>query len=147
MKRLLIILFIIMFWVGMLQADILTWNENTESDLSGYTVYWRSEGDNFNSLNSFWVVVNEFCIDDHSLDEVYFAVSASDFSSNESGVSEELWYKWEDDFSPAVPSGLQIIKNTCKLDINNDGRVTAIDIGMWRTLMQDEFGRGDCLIN
>jgi hypothetical protein len=68
----------------------LTWDANSESDLSGYRVYYGQQSRNY---DDFVDVGNVTTFKISNLDpgkKYYFAVTAYDFSTNESGFSAEV---------------------------------------------------------
>jgi len=68
----------------------VSWDANTESDLSGYTIYFGTSSGSYNE--NVWVRnVTSFVVSNLELNrEYFFVVTASDFSGNESGFSEEV---------------------------------------------------------
>ncbi|SFD04566.1 endonuclease [Pseudoalteromonas denitrificans] len=70
----------------------LTWNANSEADLNGYNIY-RSEtaGGNYTKLNASVVRTNTFTDENViALKSYFYVVTASDYSANESGHSNEI---------------------------------------------------------
>ena len=84
-----------------------TWNANTESDLAGYSLYWRTPGGEFTDVNKIITVQTEQLLTGVVPVGSEIAVTASDTSGNESGFSTVLFFDL-DSTAPAVPSGLSI---------------------------------------
>lgn len=85
-------------------SSLLSWNQNTESDLAGYNIYYgtssRSYGGPINVGKD--VITYEFI----NLDEgstYYYAVTAVDESGNESGYSDEVSKTIDVIVPPPVP--------------------------------------------
>ncbi|MFQ5708035.1 MAG: Ig-like domain-containing protein [bacterium] len=74
------------------ESVTLSWDPNTESDLSGYKVYYGTESRNYNTVidigNGTSYKINNLA----SGKTYYFALTAYDFSNNESGFSVEVSY-------------------------------------------------------
>jgi hypothetical protein len=75
---------------GVSQADRLVWNENTETDLKGYNVYYEG----FDSSDVIDVGLDNFLDLEFLVDGVQYVlnVTAYDTSLNESEFSEDLIY-------------------------------------------------------
>lgn len=74
----------------------LSWNSNTESDLSGYKVYYGTSSSSYTSIND---LGNSNVAIIQNLNrgvQYHFAVTAYDSSGNESDFSEELVYTFQD---------------------------------------------------
>jgi hypothetical protein len=97
MKTLSYTLFIFIFFVITLSTDpvragtaTLTWDPNTEADLSGYRVYHGTESGNYSTIIDAGNVT-EYTV--NGLDDgktYFFAVTAYDTSGNVSGYSNEV---------------------------------------------------------
>ena len=77
-------------------ADItLAWNPNTEEDLSGYRIYYREEGQNYDYQNPAWEGTATTCTipDLNNNTTYYFIARAFDTSNNESEDSDEACYR------------------------------------------------------
>ena len=88
----------------------LAWDANTESDLAGYRIYYRSEGQNYNYSNPAWEGTTTSCKvtskDPDDTATYYFVARAHDLYGNESENSNQLSYKQEivkDDDDDAFP--------------------------------------------
>ncbi len=85
-------IFVFILTVGQLfsASVVVSWDPNTESDLSGYKVYYG------NSSRNYTVVIDVGNVTSYTIDNLqegltyYFAVTAYDFSGNESAFSEEV---------------------------------------------------------
>ncbi len=90
----------------------VSWDANTESDLAGYNIYYgTSSGSYDNALdvgnNVSWFVNN---LTANAI--YYFAVTAYDFSRNESGFSDEVSTTIKPDIDNRPPSLWRIIWNS-----------------------------------
>jgi len=108
------------------QTAYLDWDDNSESDLSGYNVY-RSEtsGDNYSQINSSLVGSSDYT--DNSVSNgntYYYVVTAVDASSNESNNSNEASaFPDYQDCVDVQASGYGLL-----VDINGDCYVNFLDI-------------------
>ena len=70
----------------------LAWDANTESDLAGYRIFYREEGQNYDLANPDWEGTNTTCTISGLLDNItyYFVARAFDTSDNESLNSNEV---------------------------------------------------------
>jgi fibronectin type 3 domain-containing protein len=110
MKRLILILIALMLLLsGSSQAAQikLTWNANTEPDLSGYRIHYGTASGQYS------VPVDVGNVTEHTLTltpqygtTYYFVLTASDTSGNESGYSNEVSVFVPDSTAPAPPKGL-----------------------------------------
>ncbi len=68
----------------------VSWDANTEPDLAGYRVYWGKKS-RFYDQSGFVGNVTSWSVGNLIVGrEYFFAVTASDFSGNESGFSAEV---------------------------------------------------------
>jgi hypothetical protein len=70
----------------------IRWTPNNESNLAGYKVFVREEGQSYNYKNPYWETIDNFCTI-HDLDETktyYFMVRAFGINEMESANSEEV---------------------------------------------------------
>ena len=65
-------------------------NKNTESDLSGYRIYYGKSSGSYNDMIDVGDTTNFLINNLEDNTRYYFAVTAYDFSGNESGFSEEV---------------------------------------------------------
>ncbi len=87
----------------------LSWNPNTEDDLSHYLVYSNKSG--------FWEVIaqvplgTEYYVDFGLVDSVvyYYNISACDYSSNEGPQSPSVSNFSMDDIGPSIPKGFKVL--------------------------------------
>ena len=111
MKKLLTILAILAI-AGIAQAATVqvTWNPNTEPDLSGYKIYYGTAsgvyGDPIDVGN---VTGHVMEITPQHGATYYFALTAYDTSGNESGYSSEATCFIPDGVKPEKPTGLRAI--------------------------------------
>lgn len=71
----------------------LTWDANSESDLSGYRIYWGTASGVYGNVEDVGNVTNGTVTIDAS-GTWYFAVTAYDTSNNESDFSSEISKSW-----------------------------------------------------
>ena len=72
------------------ETATVSWDPNSESDLAGYKIYYGVNSHNYDNIVDVGNVTS-FTITDLNKDvNYYFAVTAYDFSNNESGFSEEV---------------------------------------------------------
>jgi len=88
MQKKAIISSVLFFMAGILNSATLSWDENKESDLAGYIVYWGSESGNYDGAidvdnTTSWQIPSD-------VGKYYFAVTAYDLSGNESSFSKEV---------------------------------------------------------
>ena len=111
MKKLFTILAILAI-AGIAQAATVqvTWNPNTEPDLSGYKIYYGTAsgvyGDPIDVGN---VTGHVMEITPQHGATYYFALTAYDTSGNESGYSDEATCFIPDGVKPEKPTGLRAI--------------------------------------
>lgn len=87
------------------QSAYISWDPNTEPDLSGYKVYYgTSPGQYAHSIDV--GNVTGYHVTSLEYTTYYMAVSAYDLSSNESLLSEEVSITLVDTTPPIVPSGI-----------------------------------------
>ena len=89
MKKILLIILVLASKVFAGSATV-SWDANTESDLSGYKVYYGQTPGSYDS--QMWVgdVISFRLIGLEEGKQYFFAVTAMDFSGNESGFSNEV---------------------------------------------------------
>lgn len=89
----------------------LTWDANTEPDMSHYIVYWGKESRkyDYNSGNIGLVTIysREFIPPYDAKTTYYFAVTAVDTSNLESDFSNEVSWTFDTRIPPAPPTGLK----------------------------------------
>lgn len=103
------------------KGDVLiSWDANTEGDLAGYKVYLGKSSRNY-SVNLKLVIAEQanpdsfknkprFVWKDLNVGETYFfAVTAFDFSGNESAFSDEVSAIVRDTIPPAAPGNLKVV--------------------------------------
>ena len=85
------------------------WDANTEADVAGYYLYWKTSGGEFTDTDRIDCGVNT----EQSLGSVpsntIIAVTCYDTSENEGGFSSEIPFD-KDGIAPAAVGGLQIIE-------------------------------------
>lgn len=136
------------------RAASLAWNANTEKDLAGYTVYFGTASGHYTSV---YKPGNVTSIDLQDLElyegkTYYVALTAYDYSINESAFSSELTFFADDEIPPdedncpntynpdqedTMPPEGNGIGNACEClaDINCDGKVDLADV----TILKQEF--------
>jgi hypothetical protein len=70
----------------------LKWNPNNDSNIAGYTVFYRQEGQSYNYTNPYWETTDPACTI-YDLDETktyYFVVRAFSTEGFQSGDSNEV---------------------------------------------------------
>jgi hypothetical protein len=83
----------------------IEWDENIETDLAGYVIYYGTSSGNYSSSIDVGNVSHYTLTGLQEGLTYYFAVSAYDYSDNESGFSEELMYTLAlSNRSPEIPS-------------------------------------------
>ncbi len=81
------------------------WNQNTESDLAGYKIYYGTEPGNYTMVIDVGLKTSA-TVKGLTLDaEYYTAVTAYDTWKNESGYSIEIMVTAKDIILPAIPTG------------------------------------------
>ena len=111
MKKLLTILAILAI-AGIAQAATInvSWNPNTEEDLSGYRLYvGQASGQYGEPVDVGNVTGHVMEITPQHGATYYFALTAYDTSGNESGYSDEATCFVPDDGEPDKPTGLRAI--------------------------------------
>jgi hypothetical protein len=131
------------------RAAILEWDANTESDLAGYKVYFGTSSRDYTSV---YQPGNVTSIDLTDLGlyeggEYYIALTAYDYSFNESAFSSELTFFADDEIPPdedncpntynpdqedTMPPEGNGIGNACEClaDINCNGKVDLADLNV-----------------
>ncbi len=87
---------------------VLRWDANTETDLAGYRVFYREDGQSYDYNNLAWEGTQTTCTI-YSLDDgtgYYFVARALDNSGNESGDSDEVTYEPSQNTPPTADAGL-----------------------------------------
>ena len=102
-----IIIFTVCFFLAeTIDAAVLSWDANEETDLAGYRVHWGNEPGNYHGIID--VGNNESWEFNFEPGVYYFAVTAYDFSENESSFSiEVIWI--EKDVSEDASSSIEVI--------------------------------------
>jgi hypothetical protein len=95
-----------------LSSLIISWLPNVEQDLAGYRIYYGTLSGVYSDTLDVGVNTSYTIADLDSSQIYYFAVTAYDFSGNESSFSTEVNYAWTQ-----IKVG----------DFNGDGRVNLID--------------------
>ena len=100
-----------------IDKDKAVWDQNTETDLAGYYLYWRTQADTFSDTNRVQVLPTNKASPTHTAPSFNLgtlnltsgnysiAISAYDTAGNESGLSTEAPF---DASLPANPSGLGV---------------------------------------
>lgn len=152
MKKTLLAILLVLTMVGPAFGWMLSWTANTEGDLLGYRVY-RNDTADFtnvqigldyeNNIADTTTADTCFALDTAGDAYTYFRITAVDTSLNESEFSDVVYF---DPWSgvPAIPSGIQILDQTCTADITMDGTVDKYDYFAFRFVYKEEFGRTDC---
>ena len=87
-----------------------TWDANTDEDLAGYYLYWRTTDSVFTDTNK----IDCQLYTSHSLTDIpgntILALTAYDTSNNESEYSTEVPFT-VDSIPPVAPGGLSITKD------------------------------------
>lgn len=92
-----------------------TWNSNTESDLSHYSLYWRTSTGAFNETNKIATIPKvagttvSYTLTGSVPVNTIIAVTASDVAGNESAFSTEVPFVG-DVSAPGSPGGLAVTK-------------------------------------
>ena len=97
------------------ETATVSWDANTESDLSGYKIYYGTSSGSYDDALD---VGNKtsFSINNLGVGTTYFfAVTAYDFSGNESGFSDEVSFTPTQDTPPQI-TGVSVGDDT-KLDV------------------------------
>ena len=92
------------------EKHIAVWDANSETDLAGYYLYWRTPADGFSDTNK--VVVPKAASPSYDLlilnlppGQYIIAVSAYDTEDNESGLSNEI--TWDASY-PNNPTNVKV---------------------------------------
>jgi len=85
------------------------WTANTETDLSHYWLYWRTNGGTFNDTDRVQVAGTEQTLTGVVPNSRFIAVTAEDTSGNESDFSSEIFFE-KDSSAPGAVDGLSIIE-------------------------------------
>jgi fibronectin type 3 domain-containing protein len=107
-----ILIFILLLFSSFVYGEklTLTWNANSEPDLSHYIVYWGTTSRNytFNSGNIGLVIMytKEVIPPEDAETTYYFAVTAVDTSGLESDFSNEVFKTFDTRIPPAPPKNL-----------------------------------------
>ena len=91
-KNNLLIFFIILLWAfpAFSETVIAEWDANTELDLAGYNIYYGTESGNYDQRINVGNNISWF-VDNLIVSAIYyFAITAYDFSGNESNFSEQV---------------------------------------------------------
>jgi hypothetical protein len=87
----------------------LEWDPNAASDLAGYRIFHRMEGEEYDYENPVWEGVETDCqIDGLRSGTHFFVARAFDLAGNESGNSNEVSKTIVDDEPPDSPTGLTV---------------------------------------
>jgi len=101
-----------------IDKSIAIWNQNTETDLAGYNLYWRIPSGSFSDSNRVQVLPTDkvgthpapsFNLAGLNLapGNYFIAVSAYDTAGNESGLSDDVPF---DASVPSAPIGLGVVR-------------------------------------
>jgi len=119
MKKLSYIILSLLFYTTFLgltlnAASILvSWNANTEPDLAGYKVYYGEDPGIYGDPVTVGIVESTLIdINPAVGQDYYFAVSAFDYSGNESSLSAEGSCFVPDSMPPSTPTILEVILQT-----------------------------------
>lgn len=98
----------LLFTTSIFAAEVtLSWDENTESDLAGYKVYYGTSTGTYTSnadVGNFEIYIVTGLVEGQTY---FFAVTAYDLVGNESGYSNEVSYDVPD-IAPTPPTGLRL---------------------------------------
>ena len=85
----------------------MEWDPNSESDLAGYRIFVRAEGESYNYAQPDWEGTATTCtiygLDDDT--NYYFVARAFDTANNESGNSNEVSYEAATNVPPTADAG------------------------------------------
>ncbi len=109
-KQILVILFLICSKVFAGSATV-SWNANTERDLAGYKIYYSQVSSSYTSQIYVGNVVSFRLGGLEEEKQYFFAVTALDFSGNESTFSNEVSTTIERDTTGGDPGGGDIVDN------------------------------------
>lgn len=114
MKRIALISFIVFLYGSLVFAlpgskeYEAYWNANTESDLAGYYLYWRTSSGSFNDTNRVDCGLDtSILLTGNVPNKTILALTAYDDSGNESDFSAEVPFD-QDGQAPSSPSGLGV---------------------------------------
>jgi hypothetical protein len=154
------IIFVFAFWINLALAGsaTLSWNANTEADLSGYKIYYGTSARTGTDpktcgLCGYSTSVNVGNVTTYTISNLtnsttyYFSVTASDTSSNESAFSSQV-SKYISKTADLNSDGLINMQDVSilmanwgstsrpKADINQDGYVNMQDV----SIMMSQWG-------
>ena len=108
----------------------LDWNDNNESDLSGYNVYRSlTSGSAYSKLNSSLITISNYTDNGaNGARTYYYVVTAVDTSWNESNDSSEVTATPTDTIPPSAPTGLSASGGNGTVTLNwNDNSESDLD--------------------
>jgi hypothetical protein len=116
----------------------LNWNDNTETDLSGYNVYRSTtSGTGYTKLNGSLLGSSNYTDSNaNGARTYYYFVTAIDTSNNESNDSNVVSATPTDTIPPAAPTGLTAIagNQTVSLDWNNNSESDVNGYNVYRSI-------------
>ena len=102
----------------------LAWDASTEENVAGYKIFYRKIGQSYDYNNPGWQGADTTCtiydLDDNAA--YFFVARAFDTSANESGDSNEVYYRPSGDLAPiaeAGPNQAVVAGDTVALDATN----------------------------
>lgn len=116
MKKFIMLLFVFLFLSIAIQAQdtrtvTLTWDANSEPDLSHYIVYWgtssRQYTSNSGNIGLVTVYSKEIIPPADAKTTYYFAVTAVDTSGLESDYSNEVYQEFDTRVPPSPPKNVK----------------------------------------
>jgi len=124
-------LFAFLFLVSVeAQTQILSWDQNTETDLGYYSVYFGRESHNL-AYKIRMTNTTQMDIGNFTAEPIYyFAVTATDFSENESAFSEEVMYENINYEPPQQPDSVILWRHDLPIKIRMVYGITDT-IGFW----------------